>query len=131
MNLSHILDYCRGCLHLHTCANTHSIKPFLTVNLGVLQLLNMLLAQLIDPGLIFARLFGFKATEHSRRLLGISNNYADRQAEIFRHAKDNSIKLEAYIKQITMSQISSTKSYTSLLPNLDYLRELTLTYILG
>ena len=92
MNLSHILDYCRGCLHLHTCANTHSIKPFLTVNLGVLQLLNMLLAQLI----------------------GISNNYADRQAEIFRHAKDNSIKLEAYIKQITMSQKQFDKQHQEL-----------------
>ena len=74
----------------------------------------MLLAQLIDPGLIFARLFGFKATEHSRRLLGISNNYADRQAEIFRHAKDNSIKLEAYIKQITMSQKQFDKQHQEL-----------------
>ena len=78
---------------LHPCANTHRLKPELlgfTVNLRVLKLLNVSLAQLIDPGQIFARPLGFTATEHSGRLLGISKNYANRQAEIFRHAKDNS-----------------------------------------
>ena len=64
----------------------------------------MSLAQLIDPGLLFARPLGLTSAEHSGRLLGISNNYVKRQAEIFRHAKDNSIVLEAYIKQITTSQ---------------------------
>ena len=89
------------------CENTPSTKPALigfTVNLGVLQLINMSLAQLIDPGLLFARPLGLTSSEHSRRLLGISSNYVIRQAEIFKHAKDNSIALEAYMKQITMSQ---------------------------
>ena len=92
---------------LHPCENTQSIKPALlgfTVNLGVLQLINMSLSQLMDPGLIFARPLGLTSTEHSRILLGIPNNYVNRQAEIFRHAKDNSIEFEAYMKQITMSQ---------------------------
>ena len=57
----------------------------------------MSLAQLIDPGVLFA-------SKHSWRLLGISSNYVILQAEIFKHAKDNSIALEAYMKQITMSQ---------------------------
>ena len=64
----------------------------------------MFLAQLIDPGLLFARPLRLTSSEHSGRLLGISSNYVNRQAEIFRHAKDNSIALEAYTKQITMSQ---------------------------
>ena len=85
---------------LHPCENTQSIKPALlgfTVNLGVLQLINMSLAQVIDPGLIFARPLGLiTSTEHSGRLLGITDNYVNHQAEIFMHAKANSIKLEAY-----------------------------------
>ena len=64
----------------------------------MLQIINMSHAQLIDPGLLLT------SAEHSGRLLGISSNYVKRQAEIFRHAKDNSITLEAYKKQITMSQ---------------------------
>ena len=64
----------------------------------------MSLVQLIDPGLIFGRPLGLTSSEHSGRLLGISSNYVIRQAEIFKHAKENSIALEAYIKQITMSQ---------------------------
>ena len=64
----------------------------------------MSLAQLIDPGPLFGRPLGLTSTEHSGRLLGISSNYVIRQAEIFKHAKENSIALEAYIKQITMSQ---------------------------
>ena len=64
----------------------------------------MSLAQLIDPGLLFGRPLGLTSSEHSGRLLGISSNYVVRQAEIFKHAKENSIALEAYIKQITMSQ---------------------------
>ena len=64
----------------------------------------MTLAQLIDPGLLFGRPLGLTSSEHSGRLLGISSNYVNRQAEIFRHAKHNSIELETYIKQITMSQ---------------------------
>ena len=93
--------------HRHPCENTPSTKPALigfTVNLGVLQLINMSLAQLIDPGLLFSRPLGLTSSEHSGRLLGISSNYVIRQAEIFKHAKENSITLEAYIKQITMSQ---------------------------
>ena len=62
----------------------------------------MSLAQLIDPGLLFARPLGLTSSEHSGRLL--SSNYVIRQAEIFKHAKDNSIAVEAYMKQITMSQ---------------------------
>ena len=91
----------------HPCENTPSIKAGLvgfTVNLGVLQLINISLAQLIDPGLLFARPLGLTSTEHSGRLLGINSNYVNRKVEIFRHAKHNAIKLEAYIKQITMSQ---------------------------
>ena len=94
-------------MHRHPCENTPSTKPALigfTVNLGVLQLINMSLAQLIDPGLLFSRPLGLTSSEHSGRLLGISSNYVIRQAEIFKHAKENSIALEAYIKQITMSQ---------------------------
>ena len=64
----------------------------------------MSLAQLIDPGLLFGRPLGLTSSEHSGRPLGISSNYVIRQAEIFKHAKENSIALEAYIKQITMSQ---------------------------
>ena len=95
--------------HRLPCENTPSTKPALigfTVNLGVLKLINMSLAQLIDPrpGLLFARPLGLTSSEHSGRLLGISSNYVIRQAEIFKHAKENSIPLEAYMKQITMSQ---------------------------
>ena len=93
--------------HRHPCENTPSTKPALigfTVNLGVLQLINMSLAQLIDPGLLFGRPLGLTSSEHSGRLLDISSNYVIRQAEIFKHAKEDSIALEAYIKQITMSQ---------------------------
>ena len=64
----------------------------------------MSLAQLIDPGLLFGRPLGLTSSEHSGRLLGISSNYVMLQAEIFKHAKENSIALAAYIKQITMSQ---------------------------
>ena len=64
----------------------------------------MSLAQLIDPGLLFTRPLGLTSSENSGRLLGISSNYVIRQAEIFKHAKDNSIALEPYMKQITMSQ---------------------------
>ena len=35
-----------------------------TVNLGVLQLINISLAQLIDPGLLFARPLGLTSSEH-------------------------------------------------------------------
>ena len=59
---------------------------------------------LIDPGLLFGRPLGLTSSEHSGRLLGISSNYDIRQAEVFKHAKDNSIALEVYMKQITMSQ---------------------------
>ena len=64
----------------------------------------MSLAQLIDPGLLLARPFGLTSSEHSGRLLGIRSNYVFREAEIFKHAKENSIALKAYMKQITMSQ---------------------------
>ena len=76
--------------HRHPCENTPSTKPALvgfTVNLGVLQLINMSLAQLIDPGLLFGRPLGLTSSEHSGRLLGISSNYVIRQAEIFKHAR--------------------------------------------
>ena len=46
----------------------------------------MSLAQLIDPGLLFAWPLGLTSTEHSGHLLGISSNYVNRQTEIFRHA---------------------------------------------
>ena len=80
----------------YPCENTPSIKLALlvfTVNLGVLQLINMSLAQLIDPGLLFARPLELTSTENSGRRLGISSNYVNCQAEIFRHAKDSSIEL--------------------------------------
>ena len=59
----------------------------------------MSLAQLIDPGLLFGRPLGLISSEHSGRLLGISSNYVIRQAEIFKHAKENPIALEAYINR--------------------------------
>ena len=54
----------------------------------------MFLAQLIDPSRIFTRPLGFTAIEHSGWLLSIWNNYINRQAEIFRQGKDNSVELE-------------------------------------
>ena len=56
--------------HRHPCENSQSIKPALigfTVNFGVLQHFNMSLAQLIAPGLLFARPLGLTSTEHFGR----------------------------------------------------------------
>ena len=64
----------------------------------------MSLAKLIDPSRIFAEPLGLTTTEHFWRILGIGTNFVSRQAEIFRHAKENSIELRTYIKQLTMSQ---------------------------
>ena len=120
--------------HRHPCENTPSTKPALigfTVNLRVLQLINMSLAQLLDPGLLFGRPLGLTSSEHSGRLLGISSNYVTRQAEIFTHAKENSIALEAYIKQITMSQKQFDQQRRQLRQSTTQFtlsRELTLTY---
>ena len=61
---------------------THQVKPALidfTVNLRVLQLINMSLAQLIDLGLLFASPLGLTSSEHSGRLLGISRNYDEHE----------------------------------------------------
>ena len=64
----------------------------------------MSLAKLIDPSRIFAEPLGLTTTEHFGQILGVGNNFVSRQAEIFRHAKENSIELGTYIKQLTMSQ---------------------------
>ena len=64
----------------------------------------MSLAKLIDPSRLFAESFGFTKTEHLRRLLGVGTNFVSRQAEMFKHAQENSIELGTYVKQLTMSQ---------------------------
>ena len=75
-----------------------------TVNLGFFQHVNMSLAKLIDPSRLFAESFGLTKTEHFGRLLGVGTNFISRQAEIFKHAQENSIELGTYVKQLTMSQ---------------------------
>ena len=64
----------------------------------------MSLAKLIDPSRLFAQIFGLTETEHFGRILGVGTNFVSRQAEIFKHAHDNSVELGTYVKQLTMSQ---------------------------
>ena len=64
----------------------------------------MSLDKLIDHSRIFAEPFGLTTTEHLRQVLSVGTNFVSHHAEIFRHAKENSIELGTYIKQLTMSQ---------------------------
>ena len=64
----------------------------------------MSLAKLIDPSRIFAEPLGLTTTEHFWRILGIGTNFVSRQAEIFRHAKENSIELRTYINRLRPPQ---------------------------
>ena len=91
----------------HACAYKRSSKVHLvgfTVNLGFFQHVNMSLAKLIDPSRLFAESFGLTKMEHFERLLGVGTNFVSCQAEIFKHAQENSIELGTYVKQLTMLQ---------------------------
>ena len=64
----------------------------------------MSIAKLIYPSRIFAELFWFTKTELFGRIPGVGTNFVSCQAEIFKHAQENSIELGTYVKQLTMSQ---------------------------
>ena len=91
----------------------------------------MSLAKLIDPSRLFAESFGLTKMEHFEQLLGVGTNFVSCQAEIFKHAQENSIELSTYVKQLIMllkELMSRGNGFTSPPRTLSNHKEVTRTY---